>query len=221
MLLVPLGCKEREKCQYSSHLYRSTPPICIAIRLPFVSQCFWENLVVVEGCPIALPSGACTRGLDLTYVVARLQMKRFKISLRDWNFQVGGTSAERSLHERFFRATKFLTKNALKFSPIFFEPLFCGSKKLPQNSRQISCPITLPKMKRKSPTSFCRTAGRNFQARMKSVAPNAGRDKAGGSDFPHFAIPTPPPPRRNAENADFLSPKGPFRGLYKGFCKNQ
>ena len=41
---LPLGSKEREKCQYSSHLHRSTPPICIAIRLPFVSQYFWENL---------------------------------------------------------------------------------------------------------------------------------------------------------------------------------
>ena len=27
---------------YSSHLSRSTPPICIAIRLPFVSQYFWK-----------------------------------------------------------------------------------------------------------------------------------------------------------------------------------
>ena len=30
--------------QYASHFYRSTPPICIAIRLPFVSQCFGEKL---------------------------------------------------------------------------------------------------------------------------------------------------------------------------------
>ena len=44
VLLVPLGSTEREYWQYSSHLYRSTPPICIAIRLPFASQCFWENL---------------------------------------------------------------------------------------------------------------------------------------------------------------------------------
>ena len=40
--LKPL--RKGEDCQYSSHLYRSTPPICIAARLPFVSQCFWENL---------------------------------------------------------------------------------------------------------------------------------------------------------------------------------
>ena len=41
------GPLQGKYCQYSSHLYRSTPPICIAIRLPFVSQCFWEILVVV------------------------------------------------------------------------------------------------------------------------------------------------------------------------------
>ena len=31
----------------------------------------------------------------------------------------------------FFRATNFLTKNAPKFPPNFFEPLFCGSEKIP------------------------------------------------------------------------------------------
>ena len=36
--------RKGKNCQYSSHLYRSTPPICIAIRLPFVSQYFWESL---------------------------------------------------------------------------------------------------------------------------------------------------------------------------------
>ena len=37
---VPLRFEERERC----HLYRSMPPICIAIRLSFVSRYFWENL---------------------------------------------------------------------------------------------------------------------------------------------------------------------------------
>ena len=46
-LLVSLRSEEREYCQYSSHLYRGTPPICIALRLPFVSQCFWES---PDGC---------------------------------------------------------------------------------------------------------------------------------------------------------------------------
>ena len=40
----PYTLRKWKSCQYSSHLYRSTPPICIAIRLPFVSQHFWENL---------------------------------------------------------------------------------------------------------------------------------------------------------------------------------
>ena len=49
VLLVPLRSEEREILSvllpsYASHLYCNTPPICIAIRLPFVSQCFWENL---------------------------------------------------------------------------------------------------------------------------------------------------------------------------------
>ena len=56
--LVPLGSKERDKCQYSSHLYRSTPPICIAIRLPFVSQYFWENLGGCGHRDVAQKSGA-------------------------------------------------------------------------------------------------------------------------------------------------------------------
>ena len=46
VLPVPPRSEERKYSQCSSHLYRSMPPICIAIRLPFVSQCFWENLGV-------------------------------------------------------------------------------------------------------------------------------------------------------------------------------
>ena len=41
---APYALRKGKCCQYSSHLYRSTPPICIAIRLPFVSQYFWEDL---------------------------------------------------------------------------------------------------------------------------------------------------------------------------------
>ena len=29
--------------QYASHLYCSTPPICTAVRAPFVRQYFWQN----------------------------------------------------------------------------------------------------------------------------------------------------------------------------------
>ena len=38
-----LSLEEREIQQYTSHLYCSTPPICTAVRLPFVRQYFWEN----------------------------------------------------------------------------------------------------------------------------------------------------------------------------------
>ena len=38
LLSVPLSSQEREILQYSPHLYSSTRPICIAVRLPFVSQ---------------------------------------------------------------------------------------------------------------------------------------------------------------------------------------
>ena len=41
------GVRKGKSCQHSSHLYHSMPPVCIAIRLTFVSHCFWEILVVV------------------------------------------------------------------------------------------------------------------------------------------------------------------------------
>ena len=45
--VVPYSLRKGKYCQYSPLLYRSTPPICIAIRLPFASQCCWRILVVV------------------------------------------------------------------------------------------------------------------------------------------------------------------------------
>ena len=41
--------KEREILQYTSHLHRSTPPIGIAIRLPFVPQYFGKNVGAFRG----------------------------------------------------------------------------------------------------------------------------------------------------------------------------
>ena len=57
VLLVPLSSQEREILQSSSHLYRSTPSICIAIRLPSVSQCFWgKSWWLSPGCsPLSGP----------------------------------------------------------------------------------------------------------------------------------------------------------------------
>ena len=55
----------------------------------------------------------------------------------------------------FFGLRNILTKNALCF-PEFVRPLFCGSAK----SRQLSGQISLQKIKKSSPTSFCRRARR-------------------------------------------------------------
>ena len=40
---LELSFEERETLQYASHLYGSTPPICTAVRPPFVRQYFWKN----------------------------------------------------------------------------------------------------------------------------------------------------------------------------------
>ena len=41
-----LSFEERQTLQYASHLYCSTPPICTAVRPPFVRQYFWKILGV-------------------------------------------------------------------------------------------------------------------------------------------------------------------------------
>ena len=38
-----LSFEKKETLQYASHLYCSTPPICTAVRPPFVRQYFWKN----------------------------------------------------------------------------------------------------------------------------------------------------------------------------------
>ena len=43
-----LSFEARESLQCASHLYCSTPPICTAVRPPFVRQYFWKN---TGGCP--------------------------------------------------------------------------------------------------------------------------------------------------------------------------
>ena len=63
-----------------------------------------------------------------------------------------------------FRATNFLTKNAPKFSTKILSLCSVDKKKIPENSLQIShsiFQISLRKIKKKkSPTSFCRSAAR-------------------------------------------------------------
>ena len=48
----------------------------------------------------------------------------------------------------FFRATQFLMKNAPNLCPKCLSLYFCGSEKIPQNCRQISHKISLPKIKK-------------------------------------------------------------------------
>ena len=43
-----LRLEEREAQRYASHLYSSTPPICMAVRLPFARQYFEKTLGVLR-----------------------------------------------------------------------------------------------------------------------------------------------------------------------------
>ena len=79
----------------------------------------------------------------------------------------GGTSAERSWHEILFSKSEFAHENCSEILPDFLEPLFCGPKQIPQNSRQMSHKIPLQKIKKHSPTSFCRHAGKNSSDNLK------------------------------------------------------
>ena len=60
----------------------------------------------------------------------------------------------------FFLSYEFSYEKCPDIFPEIFEPSFCGSEKILQNSRQISHQISLRKIIKNSPTSFCRSAGR-------------------------------------------------------------
>ena len=64
---------------------------------------------------------------------------------------------------KYFSRHNIFSRKMLPFFPEIVEPLFCGSEKIPQNSRQ-KIPQNFPPKKspKKSPTSFCRSAGRTF-----------------------------------------------------------
>ena len=69
---------------------------------------------------------------------------------------------------KIFSSHEFSYEKCSEIFPEIFEPLFCGSEKSPENSLQISHSIfhiSLRKIKKKSPTSFCRSAGRKIQYR--------------------------------------------------------
>ena len=70
----------------------------------------------------------------------------------------GGTSAERILHEMFLLSYEFLTTKCSESFPKFLNLFFVGPKN-PANSRGISRQISLRKIKKNVPTSFCSSAG--------------------------------------------------------------
>ena len=74
----PYVLRKGKYCQYSSHLYHSTPPICIAIRLPFALQRFWENL---GGCGHQDVPHESTRKMAISKVNP-LEMAMFPVSPR-------------------------------------------------------------------------------------------------------------------------------------------
>ena len=79
------------------------------------------------------------------------------------------------LPERIFGGYEFSHEKCSEVFPENVEPLFCGSKKIPRNSRQISHEISVPKIKKNSPMSFCRGAGRTHSRQF-------GAPKGGGFD---------------------------------------
>ena len=58
----------------------------------------------------------------------------------------------------FFLSYELSYEKCFENFPDIFEPLFCGSEKILQNSCQICHQMSLRKIKKKSPTSFCRSA---------------------------------------------------------------
>ena len=69
----------------------------------------------------------------------------------------------------FLASYEFSYEKCSEIFPEIFEPLFCGSEKIRENSLQIShsiIQISLRKIQKNSPTSFCRSAGRTFRDRV-------------------------------------------------------
>ena len=70
---------------------------------------------------------------------------------------------------KYFSRHKYSDEKCSEISHKAFEPLFCGSEKVPQNSPQISCQISLPKIREYSLTSFCRRARRKTDALLETL----------------------------------------------------
>ena len=77
----------------------------------------------------------------------------------------GGTCAERSLHEIFFRAMTFLTKNAPKCSPKCLSLYLVG----PKESRRIPAKFPCKKSRQIHRRASCRCAGRTNNCVRKNV----------------------------------------------------
>ena len=108
----------------------------------------------------------------------------------------------------FFLSYEFSYEKCSEIFPEFFEPLFCGSEKIPGKFPP-NFPLNFPNFpaknqKKKSPTSFCRSAGTTF-----SSGHPAGRI-GDWSDreivcVPNVYVPCPGPQHRPVSNA---APRG-------------
>ena len=90
---------------------------------------------------------------------------------------VARVQSELCTKDLFFVSYEFSYEKYSEIFPEMFEPSFCASEKIPQNSRQISHQISLRKIKKKSPTSFCRSAGREYR-RIPENGTGAGRARS-------------------------------------------
>ena len=141
------------------------------------------------------------------------------------------------MHERFFSSHEFfLTKNAPKFSPKFLSLCSVGQTKSRENSLQIShqnFQISLRKIKKNSPTSFCRSAGRTSRVQLSSeksqhlsrVGGKEGGPQKRGPGSPEVCgtiareekTPGQVRPRQGTEICNFGAPS-PLEALHWIFC---
>ena len=85
---------------------------------------------------------------------------------QSWSELLGWHVCSTKLAQKIFvRGTNFLTKNDPKFCQNILSLYFVGPTKCGKSSRQTS----LPKIKKKAPTSFCRSAGRTISGATVTV----------------------------------------------------
>ena len=111
----------------------------------------------------------------------------FLVLLLGWHF------CRTKLARNIYFEARIFARRCFEIFPEMFEPLFCGSEKILQNSREISCKISLPEIKKKSPTSFCRSAGRSFYLHFGHQSMGSVRTLFFGYSPPPATHPPPPP----------------------------